>query len=78
MSCGNWKWKLLSSAPGVEGVMDSIKKFYCGEDKTLRPVDRGANVNATWYIVNSDGSICEGVRVIQKGLRTRFEMKVEK
>lgn len=71
------KWKLLASAPGLEGVKDAITRFYCGEEKELRPIDRGAHVNAAWDIFSSDGSQCQGVRVIQKGMRTRFEMRID-
>jgi|APGre2960657404_1045060.scaffolds.fasta_scaffold74704_5 hypothetical protein len=59
------KWELLASSSTLEGIKGSIKRFYCGEGKEVS----GENV------IGSKG-IIEGVRVILKRGRYRFEMLI--
>lgn len=57
------EWQLLASSNTLEGIKGSINRFYCGEEKEVQ----GENV------IGSKG-ILEGVRVILKRGRYRFEM----
>lgn len=57
------EWVLLSSSGSLEGILDAIARFYCGERKRIE----------NGQIIGGRGVI-EGVRVIQKRGRYRFEM----
>lgn len=65
------KSNLLASAPSLDGILESIARFYCGSTKTLEPepgkVDR-------WLVVGLNESPCLGVRVVKRRNRYRFEM----
>ncbi len=58
---------LLASAPTKEDLLVSIIKFYGGTVMTI--LDDGTIQRV------SDNKICEGVFVVQKKNRWRFEMK---
>lgn len=60
--------RLLASAPTLESLYESISHFYGGETKKLRMI--GQN---TW-VVESNGNVCDGVRVTFKRNRYRFEV----
>lgn len=60
---------LLSSAPSLDAIRDSISRFYCGQSKTAIPV--GEN---EWKLVDTiSGDQTPGVRIIRKRGRYRFE-----
>lgn len=61
--------ELLATAPDLERIGDCIARYYCGESKTLIPTGPD-----TWKIVHTcDGGDVQGVQVIRKGGRFRFE-----
>ena len=60
------KTTLIGSAPTLDGIKDVIAKFYYGEKELLSLVPN------EWQIIGKNGAI-NGVRVILKGKRYRFE-----
>lgn len=61
---------LLASAGTLEDIRQSVCRFYCGESKTLIPTG-----DDSWKIIGTyNGKECEGVRVVRKRDRYRFEM----
>lgn len=60
------KWILLSSASSEAALLESIKRFYGGEEKAV----------IAGFVIRQDGSHIEGVRVKQKAGRWRFEMEM--
>lgn len=65
---------LLASSPTMDGIKDCIREFYCGSAKVLFP--RGDNL---WAVGNIyDDKILEGVRVVKKRNRYRFEMLISR
>lgn len=61
---------LLSSAPSLDDIRASIRDFYCGGSMTLIPV-----TDDEWRLVQTiSGKDMEGVRVVRKRNRYRFEM----
>jgi hypothetical protein len=59
---------LFASAPTLESMQAAITDFYCGTQTRLEP-DGDA-----WRVVRqSDGKTLDGVRVVNKGRRYRFE-----
>ncbi len=60
---------LLSSAPSLDAIKDSVTRFYCGEEKTLQQVSE-----MEWRLAHGDGEPLSGVRIVKKGRRFRFEM----
>lgn len=68
------KWQLLASAPTLIEISECIARFYGGEEKTLRH----EGVLGYWSILRG-GKITpmaalDGMRVIEKRGRFRFEM----
>lgn len=63
------KWTLLASAPDLDGIGECITRFYGGESKALSH----CGVNDVWLLQGAKGTL-EGVRVVRKGRRYRFEM----
>lgn len=64
------KTTLLASAPSKDAIEECIRKFYCGESKTLVPT--GEN---EWKLVSTyNGNDVANARVIRKRNRFRFEM----
>lgn len=62
-------WKLIGSHAELPALLKAIsERFY------YSPVHAEAN-GAEWFVVNSKG-ILEGVRIVKKGKRYRFEMSV--
>ena len=57
------KWVLLSSSASESGILDAIARFYCGERKRLEG-----------FCVIGVNGVIDGVRVIYKKGRYRFEM----
>lgn len=57
------EYKLLASAPTEQGIIDSISRFFGGATVTLN----GEQVSTL-------KGICEGLRVVKKKGRYRFEM----
>lgn len=69
------KWKLLASAPDLDGIKDSITRFYCGEEKDLGNFADEQRRRATLDLFHK--GTCEkleGVRVSYARGRYRFEM----
>lgn len=60
------KTTLLGSAPTLDGIKAIIAKYYYGEKELL------SLVTNEWQIIGKNGAI-NGVRVILKGKRYRFE-----
>lgn len=60
------KTKLIGSAPTIEMLLKGITEFYCGTDIRL------VGTIGLFDVHNSKGKI-EGVRVVKKGKRYRFE-----
>ena len=60
------KFKLLASSPTLECMLKQVTKFYCGSDI------RFIGTIGLMSVHNSSGKI-EGVRVIKKSQRYRFE-----
>lgn len=73
------KWKLLASAPDLEGIKASIARFYCGEEKNLGVPAAEAHRRVSLDLFHK-GTVekVEGVRVIRKNGRWRFEMRGDK
>jgi len=62
---------LLASAGSLDDIADCVQQFYCGDWKKLVAID-----DRRWLIAWPDtGKILDGVRVIKKGKRYRFEME---
>ena len=59
------KWVLLSSSASENGILDAIARFYGGERKRIE----------NGQIIGGRG-VLEGVRVIEKRGRYRFEMEM--
>ncbi len=59
--------KLLGTSPTLERITSLISKYYYGSTITLTPNDDG-----TYDVHNLKGKI-DGVRVVQKGNKFRFE-----
>jgi hypothetical protein len=57
------EYKLLASAPTEQAILESIKRFYCG-----------SNVSIQGEQISNSKGILEGVRVVKKKGRYRFEM----
>lgn len=60
--------RLLASSPTLEGINKCIKSFYFGSEKELTEVEPNK-----WSVSGKNGTL-EGIRVIKKGSRYRFEM----
>lgn len=60
--------KLLSSAPTLEDLERSIRRFYGHELKHARMVS-----DTEGEVLHNDGRLVTGVRIIKKGKRYRFE-----
>lgn len=60
------KHKLIVSSPTIECMLKQVTKFYCGSDIRFEGTIDLMSVH------NSKGKI-DGVRVIKKGQRFRFE-----
>ncbi|PWC91942.1 hypothetical protein [Azospirillum sp. TSO5] len=58
--------QLLASAPSIRQIEESINKFWCSDKYRVDP--------ETLEITHPDRKTPEGVRVIKKGKRYRFEM----
>jgi hypothetical protein len=59
---------LLASSPTLDGITDAIERFHMGEPRALKGDDE------TGYIVLDHlNQEIEGLRVIKKGKRYRFE-----
>ena len=62
--------ELLASAPSLETIRESISDFYVGTSMTLIPT--GLN---QWKLVRThDGKPMDGVKVLRRRNRFRFEM----
>lgn len=61
---------LLATAPTLALLHGSVTRFYCGMETRLEP----AAPNRWNVIRESDGKHLDGVTVLQKGKRFRFEM----
>lgn len=59
---------LLASSPSLEGIKVCIARFFGGERKELQPTPEGG-----WTIHKDNGDQIQGVRVILKKGRYRFE-----
>ena len=57
------EYKLLASAPTEKDIIDSISRFFCGATVTLN----GEQVSTL-------KGVCDGLRVVKKKGRYRFEM----
>lgn len=62
------KITLLASAATLDGIRDLIARFYGGEEKRLWAVG-----GPEYIVLQPSGAQIEGVRVILKGRRYRFE-----
>jgi len=61
--------QLLSTAPTLDAIRDCVGRFYCGQSMTLIPAGEGK-----WSIQSTyDGVTVEGVHVVKKRNRYRFE-----
>ena len=60
------KWKLCGSAATAEKLEPGITRYYYGTKMRIRDDMQVQRV--------SDGKILDGVRVVKKGNRFRFEM----
>ena len=61
---------LLASASSLAGILESVTRFYCGQAKTLTAIGK-----TEWQVADAaSGKIAEGVRVVRKAGRYRFEM----
>lgn len=71
------KWTLLASSPSLEGIQDCITRFYCGEEKDLGNFADEARRRVTLDIFHKSTPPrkVDGVRVVFKRNRYRFEMK---
>lgn len=66
------KYKLLGSAETSEEIFKMIiEKFYCGSDI------RFEGTIGLYSLKNSKGETLEGMRVIRKAGRYRFEMEIK-
>lgn len=65
---GAVKITLLASAPTLDGIRDQIARFYGGEEKRVWAVG-----GPEYIVLQPSGAQIEGVRVILKGGRYRFE-----
>lgn len=63
------KATLLASAPTLEGIGAQIARFYGGEIKRLFHVG-----GPEWIVLQQSGAQIEGVRVILRKGRYRFEV----
>jgi hypothetical protein len=63
---------VLGSSPDFSMLLELIKKFYGGNEKTVK---LAANSNKYYDIYNKDGSILGGVFACKKGNRFRFSIK---
>ena len=61
------KWKLCGSAPTLETMESGITRYYYGTKMRIRDDLQVQRI--------SDDKILEGVRVVKKGRRYRFEME---
>lgn len=58
--------KLLASAPTLSGIEDSVNRFWCSDKYRVDP--------ETLIITHPERAAPEGVRIIKKAGRYRFEM----
>jgi hypothetical protein len=58
--------KLLASAPSIVEIEKSVNRFWCSEEYRVNPT--------TLEIEHPSRSVPDGVRVVKKGRRYRFEM----
>lgn len=75
-------WKLLASAGTREGIEACISRFYCGERKEIYPFWADPSRFHVVWPESDKGGPCpkagqyiDGVRVILKRGRYRFEME---
>lgn len=63
---------LLASAGTLEDIRQAVCRFYGGESKTLIPTG-----DDSWKVIGTySNKECEGVRVVRKRRRFRFEMVI--
>lgn len=62
------KTRLLASSGSLDGINKMVAQFYCGDKELKQVPDKDE-----WEIYGSRG-LLEGVRVIKKKGRYRFEM----
>lgn len=61
---------LLSSAPTLDEIKQAVRDFYCGGSITF--IETGAK---EWSLIQTlSGKKLDGVRVVKKGSRYRFEV----
>lgn len=60
--------QILASSPSLDGIRDAIAKFYGGARKRLAQVSEHS-----WILLRESGAQINGVRVVKKGSRFRFE-----
>ncbi len=59
---------LLASASTLDSIVDSIERFHMGEPRALKGDDE-----AGYVVLNHLNEKIEGLRVVKKGKRYRFE-----
>jgi len=64
-------FKLVGSDGSLESLIKGISKWFFGSQISLQQIN-----SKEWDVYNSKGLI-EGVRVISKGKRYRFEIEVD-
>jgi len=63
------KTKLLGSASSLEQLKDGIQKFFYSSNIVLNGNDKDG------YTISNSKGVIEGVKVVLKGKRYRFEME---
>lgn len=64
-------WRLIGSAPDLESLREMVRKRWSWSEVTFEEQKDGS------FTVASGKGPVDGMRVINKGGRFRFEMKVE-
>ena len=66
------KYMLLSSAPNLELIKDSIKRYFCGEDFELK---KRTYEKKDCIVIYKNNTCLEDYRIFKQKNRYRFEVK---
>jgi len=66
---------LLASCGSEKRIIEMINKYYYRDDLVLQVRESCKFLAKQWDIIRPDGSAIEGMRVIKKSNRFRFEMQ---
>ena len=65
------KYMLLSSAPNLESIKDSIKRYFCGEDFELK---KRTYEKKDCIVIYKNNTCLEDYRIFKQKNRYRFEI----